>query len=431
MAYRGTGSTVLINRMGVVPTISLAHGLSHFFHLLLAPLFPLLKIEFGLSYAELGLLMSVFFAVSGVGQALSGFLVDKIGPVPVLLASLVSMILATVVLATAPNYPLLILGSILAGLGNASFHPVDYSILNARVPSEKLGSAYAIHGISGNLGWAAAPIFLLSIASVSNWRIAVGCAGLLAVAILVLIWFKRELLSPDRFAERLTERLTERAGMNAPLKAAQRAIPAAVASSPFAFLTLPAVWMSFAFFFAYAVALGGVQSFGAEAASKLHTIDAGWIAFCLSSYMVASAGGTLLGGRLVRDPSRAERSIGIGFSGAACVALLIGFAPVSGILIPLLFGLMGFFSGIAGPSRDLLVKRAAPVGATGRVYGVVYSGLDAGMAVAPLIFGLLMDAKQPLAVWVGIAVFQALLIVSALGVGRFASKAAMLVRAKA
>jgi MFS transporter, FSR family, fosmidomycin resistance protein len=413
----------LISRMGVVPTISLAHGLSHFFHLLLAPLFPLLKIEFGLSYAELGLLMSVFFAVSGVGQALSGFLVDKVGPVPVLLASLASMILATLVLAIAPNYLFLMLGSILAGLGNASFHPVDYSILNARVPTEKLGSAYAIHGISGNLGWALAPIFLLSIASVSNWRIAVGCAGTLAVAILALIWFKRQLLSPDRFADR--------ADVNAHLNAMRPSIPSVIASSPFAFLTLPAVWMSFAFFFAYAVALGGVQSFGAEAASKLHAIDARWIAFCLSSYMIASAGGTLFGGRLVRDPSRAERSIGIGFSGAAFVALLIGFAPVSGILVPLLFGLMGFFSGIAGPSRDLLVKRAAPVGATGRVYGVVYSGLDAGMAIAPLVFGLLMDAKQPLAVWVGIAVFQALLIVSALGVGRFASKAATLVRVKA
>jgi MFS transporter, FSR family, fosmidomycin resistance protein len=419
MANCRTRSFILINRLGVLPTISLAHGLSHFFHLLLAPLFPLIKVEFGLSYAELGLLMSIFFAVSGVGQALGGFLVDKVGPVPVLLASLVSMILATLVLSTAPNYVFLIIGSVLAGLGNASFHPVDYSILNARIKTEKLGSAYAVHGISGNLGWAIAPVFLLSIASVSSWRVAVACAGGLAAAILVLIWTKRKILSPERFAAK-------------PLGVhSSSATPSALIESPFAFLGLPAVWMSFAFFFAYAVSLGGVQSFGAEAASKLHAIDATWIAFCLSSYMVASAGGTLVGGRLVSDPSRAEQAIGIGFSGAAVVALLIGFAPISGIVVPLLFGLLVFFAGIAGPSLDLLVKRAAPVGATGRVYGVVYSGLDAGMAVSPLVFGLLMDAKQPLAVWIGIAVFQALLIVSALGIGRFATKTSALAGLKA
>jgi MFS transporter, FSR family, fosmidomycin resistance protein len=157
---------------GVLPTISIAHGLSHFFHLLLAPLFAFIKVDFGLSYAELGLLMTAFFVVSGVGQALAGFLVDKVGPVPVLIGSLISMIFATILIATSANYAMLVLGAIFAGLGNASFHPVDYSILNARIKPEKLGHAYAVHGICGSLGWAFAPLFLLSIAQVSTWRVA-------------------------------------------------------------------------------------------------------------------------------------------------------------------------------------------------------------------------------------------------------------------
>ncbi len=67
----------------IIGLVGLGHGTSHFFHLLLAPLFPWLKDAFGLSYAELGLLMTVFFIVSGVGQAAAGFVVDSIGAVPV------------------------------------------------------------------------------------------------------------------------------------------------------------------------------------------------------------------------------------------------------------------------------------------------------------------------------------------------------------
>jgi MFS transporter, FSR family, fosmidomycin resistance protein len=396
-------------KLGVLPTISIAHGLSHFFHLLLAPLFPLIKAEFGLSYAELGLLMTAYFVVSGIGQALAGFVVDKVGPVPVLFASLGLMILATLVAATGNSYAWLMFASVLAGIGNASFHPVDYSILNARIAPDKLGSAYAVHGICGSLGWAAAPVFLLTIAHASTWRVAIACAGLLACAVLAMVWWRRAILMPEEKPVAVVQKNPN--NLQKPPE------------SVFAFLKLPAVWMSFAFFFAYAIALGGVQSFGAEAASKLHELDPKWVAYCLSSYMMASAVAILVGGRLVSDISRAEKIIAAGFVSAALVALLIGFAPVSGLAVPFLFGVMGFCSGIASPSRDILIKRAAPPGATGRVYGVVYSGLDAGMALAPLGFGMMMDAKQPIAVWVCIAVFQAVLIVSAMGVGKFASKA--------
>jgi MFS transporter, FSR family, fosmidomycin resistance protein len=406
VAHRRQGGGVL--KLAVLPTISIAHGLSHFFHLLLAPLFPLIKAEFGLSYSELGLLMTAYFVVSGVGQALAGFVVDKVGPLPVLFASLGLMILATVVAATGNSYAWLMFASVLAGVGNASFHPVDYSILNARIAPEKLGHAYAVHGVCGSLGWAAAPVFLLTIAHASTWRMAIASAGLLACAVLLLVWWHRDVLMPEKQASIVIETPANLLGKPS--------------ESVFAFLTLPAVWMSFAFFFAYSIALGGVQSFGAEAASKLHELEPQWVAYCLSSYMVASAVAALVGGTLVSDVSRAEKIIAAGFISAALVALLIAFAPVSGLTVPLLFGVMGFCSGIASPSRDILIKRAAPPGATGRVYGVVYSGLDAGMALAPLGFGMLMDAKQPVAVWVCIAVFQAVLIVSAMGVGKFASK---------
>ncbi|HEX6362935.1 MAG TPA: MFS transporter, partial [Albitalea sp.] len=179
-----------------------------------------------------------------------------------------------------------------------------------------------------------------------------------------------------------------------------------------------AVWMCFAFFFFYAMALSGVQAFAPEAARQLHGVPAPTAAMCLTIYMVCSAAGMVAGGFLAVDPARCERIVGAGFGMAAAIALAVGLADVPAAAVPVLFGAMGLGAGIAAPSRDLLVKRSSPDNATGRVYGVVYSGLDIGQAVAPLLFGTLMDLHRPAQVWVGIAVVQAVLIVSAFNVRR-------------
>jgi len=159
-----------------------------------------------------------------------------------------------------------------------------------------------------------------------------------------------------------------------------------------------------------------VQAFAPEAARHLHQVPIALAAACLSVYMVCAAGGMLLGGFLASDPARCERVVATGFSVAALIAIAIGFLPMPGWLVPVLFGALGFSTGISGPSRDLLVKKSTPENASGRVYGVVYSGLDIGQALAPLAFGLLMDSQQYRGVWMGLVAMQVLLIVSALNV---------------
>jgi predicted MFS family arabinose efflux permease len=185
-----------------------------------------------------------------------------------------------------------------------------------------------------------------------------------------------------------------------------------------AFLKIPAVWMCFGFFFIYAGALSVVQSFAPQAARELHAVPAHLVAVCLTVYMVCSAGGMLAGGFMARDPLRAERIVGAAFGMAALVALAVGFAELPASAVPVLFGAMGFASGTAGPSRDLLVKASAPDNATGRVYGVVYSGLDIGQAVVPLLIGTMMDHGAFRSVWLTLALLQGVLIVSAFNVRR-------------
>jgi MFS transporter, FSR family, fosmidomycin resistance protein len=385
----------------LIGLVGLAHMISHFSQLLLAPLFPWLKDAFNASYAELGFLMSIFFVVSCVVQALSGFVVDRFGPRPVLFGGLSLLGVAAFGFASSTSYWMLAAFSVVAGLGNGVFHPVDYTLLNRKVHPSRLGHAFSVHGITGSLGWALAPAMLAPLAIAYGWRVALMCAGALAFAVLGVLIFNRRQLGLELVPQ-------AKAGAGAPA--------AASAEGSLAFLKIPAVWMCFAFFFFYAISLSGVQAFAPEAARLLHDVPMSTAAACLTIYMVCSAGGMVAGGFLAADPARCERVIGIGFGSAATVALVIGFAPVAALAVPFLFGVMGFGAGIASPSRDLIVKRAAPPNATGRVYGVVYSGLDIGQAIAPLIFGSLMDMHRPAQVWLGIAAVQAVLIVNAFNV---------------
>jgi MFS family permease len=385
----------------VIGLVGLAHGISHFSQLLLAPLFPWLKDAFGVSYAELGLLMTIFFVVSCAVQTLSGFIVDRFGPRPILFGGLALLAVAAFGFATSPSYSMLAVFSVVAGVGNGVFHPVDYTLLNRKVHPSRIGHAFSVHGITGSLGWALAPAMLVPLTLAFSWRVALSAAGALVLVVIAVLWMNRRQLALEIAAARK---------------------PAAGAASAgegrFDFLAIPAVWMCFAFFFFYAMALSGVQAFAPEAARLLHDVPARTAAMCLTVYMVCSAAGMVVGGFLAADPARCERVVGAGFGAAAVVALVIGFGDVPAMAVPVLFGAMGLGAGIAAPSRDLLVKRSSPDNATGRVYGVVYSGLDIGQAVAPLMFGTLMDLHRPAQVWLGIAVVQAVLIASAFNVRR-------------
>lgn len=392
----------------IISLEGLAHGVSHFFHLILAPLFPWLKVAFDLSYAELGFLMTVFFIVSGVGQALSGFVVDRIGARAVLFFGIGCLGLSALVLSVAPSYAVLLAGSMLAGLGNSVFHPSCFTLLNKRVSPARLPHAFSVHGISGNLGWAAAPLFLTTVAGLSNWRTALLAAALIPAAVLLLLIIHRDLLRTD----------------DAPAAAASSTQGGATGNNVLGFMRLRAVWMCFAFFFVTALALGGIQSFSSVSLIALYAMPLAWATTGYTAYMLASAAGMVLGGFLSARTTHHDRTIGWAFSGAGLIAIVIATGVLPAWAAVVLMGAIGFGAGIAGPSRDLLIRAAAPKNATGRVYGVVYSGLDIGLAVAPLMFGALMDANHPSWVFICIGLAQAMAILTAVSVGSNTARAA-------
>lgn len=384
----------------VIGLVGLAHGTSHFFHLIIVPLFPWLMTDFGLSYAQLGLLMSVFFVISGTGQAAAGFLVDRVGALPVLLTGLALFGVAAIVFAVAQNYPMLMVAAALTGLGNSVFHPADFTLLNRRVSAPRLAHAYSVHGIAGTLGWAAAPAFLTGLASTVGWRAALIAAAMLPIGVLVTLIVNRAALQSH----------TELDQTGAPMARSNAA--------SIGFLRLPAVWMCFGFFFITAMALGGVQSFMPLALRDLYGTPQSLAALSITLFMLAYAGGMLIGGFLAARTQHHERIIVAAFLLMAAMSMLLATGTIPLPLIAFLIAIMGLGAGIAGPSRDLLVRAAAPRNATGRVYGVVYSGLDVGLSLSPLLFGAMMDSRHPGWVFVAIGAFQALALLTAVGVGQ-------------
>lgn len=327
---------------------------------------------------------------------------DRHGPRPVLFSGLALLGVAALGLAFSPTYWAMAPFSILAGVGNGVFHPVNFTLLNRKVSAARLGHAYSFHGITGSLGWALAPAMLVPLAIAFSWRVALMGAGTLVFAVLAVLWLNRERLA-----------LAVTAAPQAELRGSS-----ATAEGSLDFLRIPAVWLCLSFFLFNAVILSVVQTFAPESARQLHGVPMALAGMCLTTYMVCSAGGMLLGGFLAADPRRCEWLVGIGFGLAALVALALGLGSVPALAVPALFGVMGFATGTAGPSRDLLVKRSTPEKATGRVYGVVYSGLDIGQALAPLVFGALMDRQQYTGIWLGLVLMQCLLIANAFVVQR-------------
>lgn len=381
----------------VIGLVGLAHASSHFGHLLLPVMFPVFAREFGLSYAELGFLMTVFFAVSGTGQATAGFVVDRIGARPALFASLGLFLLACLVAAAATGYPALLTVAVLAGLANSTFHPVDFSILNQRVSAPRLGHAFSAHGLTGNLGWALAPAYFAAATALWGWRAAYVGAALMYAAVLALLALQRAHLRTE----------------------AVRRSADAPKGSDLAFMRLPVVWWCFGFFFLSTMTLAVIQSFSVSLLKAMYGVSFEAATLTLTAYMLSGAVGMFVGGFVTaRHGTHSDRVVAVCMTaGALGLALCAtGWLGASGTMAVL--AATGFAVGIGGPSRDMMIKRATPKGATGRVYGLVYSGLDAGFAVSPLIFGSFMDRGWYAATLAGAAAVLLLSVGAALGVGR-------------
>jgi len=376
----------------VIGLISFAHGMSHFYQLLLAPLFPFIKDELGVSYAALGFLVALFYTLSALFQPLAGIVVDRYGARSVLLGGIGFLIVGVFLQGIATNYAQLALGAALTGIGNSVFHPADFAILNARVSPPRLGYAFSAHGVVGYIGYAVAPLFSVSIGAAFGWQAALLTGAGLGLALLALLL--------------LNSRHLQIEAQVAPAKASLGADARVLLAWP--------VVLCFLYFTVFAAGLAGLQSFGVSAMVEQYRVAATAASSALTAYLVSAALGILAGGFVAVRASRHDLVAAGGLAVNAAAVLLIAMNQVPGAALPTTLAIAGFASGIVAPSRDLIVRASTPPGATGRVFGFVYSGLDVGSFVTPVFYGWMLDYRLPQAVFYTVFAFTTLAILTVL-----------------
>lgn len=353
----------------LIGVVGLAHSLSHFFQLALPPLFPLLKAEFGVSYAVLGTLVGVFYAASGVTQFASGFVVDRLGARPVLLGGLALLAGGTMLASLAPAIGWMFPVVALMGIGNGVFHPADFAILNANVAPRRLGHAYSAHGIGGNIGYVLAPVISFALGAAVGWRFALAAMGALGFIGLAVLATQRALLVSHRAAD-------------AHLHTLQGSIAL--------FLQTP-ILLCFAYFVVQTMAGIGLQTFLPTALHAGLDVPLLLATSALTAYLFGGMAGILTGGFLAAKTTRHDRVAAAGLFTAAVLLVAVATAPLALAAVLPLLATVGFALGVTGPSRDLIVRKATPAGAAGRVYGFVYSGLDIGGTIGPILLGFMLD----------------------------------------
>lgn len=393
-----TLATAAARRDGsVIGLVGLGHFLSHFYIFLLPPLFPVLKDSFGVSYVELGLLMTVFNVVSGITQAPMGFAVDRFGAGRLLIAGVVIEAAAYLGMGLFGSYAAMLVLLAAAGLANSVYHPADYAILSATVRPDRIGRAFSLHTFAGFLGNAITPVAVVLAAGLFGWRAALIVAGVVGLASALLMLANRSLLeiTPDP----------------APKKAGQTADRGSMALL-FSFPIL----MCFCFFVALAVSQSGLSSFGPTAFVQMYGVSLETAGFLFTVFASGNAAGILVGGWIADRTQRHEQVAILGFLATAAIMLLIAFVPLSVAVLAPLLALSGVLFGLIMPSRDMLVRAAAPPDAMGRVFGFVSTGLNVGSAVTPIAIGWVMDQGQPQWLFLVAAAFMLVSILTVVAV---------------
>jgi MFS transporter, FSR family, fosmidomycin resistance protein len=384
----------------VIGLIGVAHFFSHYYIYLLFPLFIQLKAEFQISYTQLGLLLTVFSAATGLTQTPFGFLVDRFGARKILIGGLFVEGLAFLLMGFSADYLTLMSLMLVAGCANGVYHPADYSILSSSVSSQRMGQAFSLHNFAGNAGFAVAPMTIIFLSELIGWRNGLalcGAAGIATAGLLVLYSRHfRDVRKPDD-------------------------AKAGGAGEGVALLFSTPILICLLFFTLLSLGSTGLISFLIPALWEHHGILEQHATTAVTAYLIAISIGTLIGGYIADRTARHNLVAAICFMSTAVMVAAIGAFPMSANVVIVLMVAQGLMHGVIMPSRDMIVRSVTPDGAYGKVFGFVTTGFSIGGSIAPAGFGWVLDQGHPEWVFYGVALIMLCSMTTVFTSGRRAS----------
>jgi MFS family permease len=382
-------------QLRTLAAISTAHWVSHFHIFVLPMLFPFLKEQLGVGYIELGFALTVFAVTSGLTQAPIGYLADHIGARKILLMGITLGGLALIMLGLHLSYPWLIASAVLLGLANSVYHPANYAILSAHMNEARMGRAFSIHTFAGFVGGAVAPAIVATLVATIGGHgalIVTGAVGPLVALLLLAVGIPDASAAADRRIAG-TESLRQN-------------------------VVTPALIVLTIFFTLLSLSSAGIGNFGVVALMSGYNTTFSAANIALTAFLGASAIGVLAGGFLADHTRRHGQVAAACFAVNAAIVLVIATIPLPPMVLTAAMASAGFLGGVIAPSRDMLVRNAAPSGAAGRAFGIVSTGFNIGGIVSPLLFGWIMDQNLPRWVFGASVEFMVLTVLLALATER-------------
>ncbi len=361
----------------LIAGVCAAHMMSHYYMLMLAPLLAFVRNDFGVSYIDLAVALTVFNVVSALLQTPVGFIVDRLGARIMLIVGLALSSGAYALAGIFDSYWMFITMYGVAGLGNTVYHPSDYSLLSHHAPPERLSQIFSFHTFAGMVGSAAAPVTLVYMQSAFGWRGAYVGAAIFGFIVLAAIIAQPEPALDVSHATRAAKsRMT-------------------IVDTGWRLLISPPILLNWAFFILTSIMSGGLNTYLIVALGALHATPPAIANITLTSLLAMNAVGVLAGGVLAGRTHHHAMVAAAGLTVGGIVTALIGLFDFPSALLIALMGFSGFCVGATYPSRDMLVRAVTPPNAYGRVFGFVSTGFNIGASVAPIAYGMLMDNGQP------------------------------------
>ncbi len=366
------------NDARIIPLVCAAHFVSHFYILVLPPLFPFIRDFYNVSYTQLGLALTAFNITTALCQTPAGFLVDRIGARSVLVSGLVLGAVSLAIVGLIPSFWLLVAMFAILGVANGVYHPADYAILSQLISNERASQAFSLHIFAGFLGTAVTPATMLILQQALGWQGAFLAASVMGLLVAVPFLLQPAVLfePPPRPARPPSEQpKDDKAGWSLLL------------SGP--------ILLNLLFFVMITFSTTGVQNYSVVALNEAYGTPIGLANTALTANLMLSAFGVLAGGLLAARIGRPEWIAAVSFLSIALTGAVIGIADFGIVILMIAMSLNGFMNGLMQPSRDMIVRAVTPDGQFGKVFGFVTTGFNIGGIIAPLLFGYVMDAGHP------------------------------------